>query len=231
MKLQAKRRTLHREPLVRFCATIAVVPMLALADGPEPYEKPDDAFITLSGRVANTSNGEFELNYGDGTILVEMDDWDRGDEARPISEGDNVTVYGRIDDDFFEATTIEAGAVYVEGLNSYFYASSADEESAAYIPRVWVTPSPMPSSELTVRGEVASVDRDKKTFTVALAKEQLVVDTSQLGYDPVDDYGYQKIETGDLVSVSGELDFEVFEGKVMKARSLTKLVDESESDA
>jgi len=136
MTYRADSNTRLRKPVACTCAAFAVTPLLALAVDPEPYEQPDDAFVTLSGQVKSTGNGEFALDYGEGSIRVEMDDWDRYDEARPLSEGDQVTVYGRIDDDFFEATTIEAGAVYVAGLNSYFYASSADEEG---IPAVATT--------------------------------------------------------------------------------------------
>jgi hypothetical protein len=57
-----------------------------------------------------------------------MDDWDWYAEGKNLIDGDKVTVYGRIDDDFFETTSIEASSVYVESLGSYFYASAADEE-------------------------------------------------------------------------------------------------------
>lgn len=49
-------------------------------------------------------------NYGNGSITVEMDDGDRDADAYSLDEGDNVTVYGMIDDDLFESATIEARA-------------------------------------------------------------------------------------------------------------------------
>ena len=40
-----------------------------------------------------------------------------------------MTVYGRVDDDLYETTTIEASSIYDQDLGTYFYASAADEES------------------------------------------------------------------------------------------------------
>lgn len=60
-------------------------------------------------------------------ITVEMDDWDWYAEGAALSEGDRVTVYGFIDDDFYELRSIEASSVYVDDFNTFFYASGLDE--------------------------------------------------------------------------------------------------------
>lgn len=192
-----------------------------------PYARPDDSFITLSGTVVEPGASAFELDYGSGTITVEMDDWDAYGKARALMDGDTVTVYGRVDDDFFERTTVEAGAVYVDQLNSYFYASSMDEESAVYLPQLWVAPQVTPASEVTVRGEVASVDKKGKSFTVSIGDDEVEVETHLLGYNPVDDKGYQRIDRGDYVSVSGNLDWEMIDGQVLTASTITTLMDDS----
>jgi uncharacterized protein YdeI (BOF family) len=222
MKLLTQPTTLY--------TSLMAMSFAACAGADRPHAMADEAFVTLAGTIAEVSSDEFRLDYGDGTILVEMDDWDRNDEARPLKRGDLVTVYGRIDDDFFERTTVEAGAVYVEGLKSYFYASSADEEGATFIPRIWVTPNPMPSTEMTVRGEVEAVDPEAQSFTVSVGAQTVTVETDELGYDPTDDIGFQKIETGDWVSVSGDVNHRTFQGRVIDARSVTTLVDESETE-
>ncbi|MGM0425831.1 MAG: hypothetical protein ACQEQ7_01185 [Thermodesulfobacteriota bacterium] len=95
----------------------------------------------------------FTLDYGEGTVLVEMDDWDWYDEEGTVLEGDKVTVYGKIDDDLYEATSIEASSVYVENLGTYFYASSADEEYDDDYD-YWVAGEPIVLGQTTVRSAV-----------------------------------------------------------------------------
>lgn len=46
------------------------------ADAEDPFSKSDRSWISLSGVVAATSNDSFVLDYGEGLITVEMDDWD-----------------------------------------------------------------------------------------------------------------------------------------------------------
>lgn len=49
------------------------------------------------------------------------------------------------------------------------------------------------------------------------------MDTDELGYNPVDDAGYEKVEEGDRISVYGYMDYEFFKGRVLDALSLTTL--------
>jgi len=97
------------------------------------------------------------VDYGEGTVLVQMDDWDWYGDARGILDGDKVTVYGEIDDDFYETASIEASSVYVESLGTYFYASSDDEESYEGEHNYWVSYAPVVVGQTTVRGAVTSV--------------------------------------------------------------------------
>ena len=39
-------------------------------------------------------------------------------------------------------------------------------------------------------------------------------------YNPLDDEGYLKVETGDLVRVTGNMDRDLFEGRVLEADSV-----------
>jgi len=68
----------------------------------DPYAKPDDSWISISGTVVNPKDDTFMLDYGQGTILVEMDDWDGVGEAYALIDGDRVTVYGAVDDGLFD---------------------------------------------------------------------------------------------------------------------------------
>lgn len=195
---------------------------------PNPYTKPDNSLVTISGTVVDPGVELFELDYGQGTVTVEMDDWDSYGEARALMDGDVVTVYGRIDDNFFDSTSIEAGAVYVDGLNTYFYASSDDEEDLSYYtPNAWIAPASIVPNAMTLRGEVTSVAKEDRSFTVSIGNETVEVETDMLGYNPVDDKGFQQINSGDWVSVSGTLDYAFMDGQVMRAKSITTLYDES----
>ena len=195
----------------------------------DPYAKPDDSYISISGTVVNPTADTFGLDYGDGLITVEMDDWDSYNEAYGLLDGDEVVVYGRTDDDLFEVATIETGSVYVDNLNTYFYASSADEEGGAYSPHFWSAHSPLALSEATIRGTVTSIDQLEREFTVDTGLQRITVETAYLGYNPLDEAGYQKIETGDRVSVTGHFDLSFIEGREFEADSIITLDDADRS--
>jgi len=181
----------------------------------QPYAKPNNSWISLSGVVTRVNPDTFVLDYGDGSIVVEMDDWDADADAYKVVKGDRVTVNGFIDDDFFEARTIEAGSVYVEGLNTYFYASSADEEDA------FVTIDPVSVGNITVQGVVTDVGGDE--FMLDHGIRQIQIEVDEMVYDPLDDEGFQRIEVGDRVSVTGELDDDFLEGRVVEADTIVTL--------
>ena len=204
-----------------FCVVLGL-PAAAAAENPAPYAQPDDTWISISGTIASPTADSFYLDYGDGTITVEMDDWDRFGDAHGLMDGDKVTVYGEIDDGLYEATTIEASSVYVQNLNTYFHADSADEEGD--ISLLWNVPVPVIETAATnVRGTVSSVDPTTRTFTLDTGNQMLTVDTWGLGYNPLDEYGYQRIQTGDVVSVTGTIDADFFEGRELEAESVITL--------
>jgi uncharacterized protein YdeI (BOF family) len=197
---------------------------------PQPYAKSDDSWISISGTVASPEPDSFSLDYGEGVITVEMDDWDTYGDAYPLMEGDRVTVYGKVDDDLFELSSIEASSVYVEGLGTYFYASSADEEDPVYAEYFWTAPTPLVLNRATLRGTVERVDREDREFTVDTGLQQVTVETDALEYNPLDDFGFQKIERGDKVSVSGEFAVGFLQGRVFEADSVITLSDANRSN-
>ncbi|MDX1379866.1 MAG: hypothetical protein R3233_02040 [Xanthomonadales bacterium] len=191
----------------------------AVADEPNPYLKADDTWISISGTVDVVHPNSFVLDYGDGMVKVEMDDGDRDADAYKLLKGDKVTVSGRIDDDFFEMTKIEASSVFVENLGTTFYASSVDEEAYEGL-----DPSAIPPvmiSRTVVRGEVTKVDGDE--FVVDTGARHLRVDVSGMSFDPLDDEGYLKIEAGDTVKVIGQIGVDLFEGRELRADSVVKI--------
>ncbi|MBD3245959.1 MAG: NirD/YgiW/YdeI family stress tolerance protein [Candidatus Omnitrophica bacterium] len=207
----------------KFAVVMCLICALALsgsAAARSPYLAADDSWITLNGEVVTAGAASFELDYGNGLVTVEMDDWDWYGDAYGILPGDEVTVYGRVDDDLYETTSIEASSVYVDDLNTYFYASSADEESyiAPYPATVFV------DADLQLTGKVTSVSG--REFTLDTGRKKVQVDTSQMVYNPMDDKGFQKIETGDRVQVSGDLDAGLFQDQELVADTIITLQED-----
>jgi uncharacterized protein YdeI (BOF family) len=185
-----------------------------------PYTKKDGSWISISGTVTTVGPDAFNLDYGEGLVTVEMDDWDLDADGYKLLEGDDVTVYGRVDDDFLETTSIEAGSVYVKGLNTFFYANSADEETLPAAATVTVV-----DYDLKLTGEVASVDG--REFTIDTGPREMRVDTIMMSYNPMDDEGFQKIEVGDRVSVTGDIDVDTWEKRELMAETIVTLEDSS----
>jgi hypothetical protein len=47
----------------------------------DPYEQPDNAWLSIRGRVETVTADSFTLDYGDGIVTVEMEDGDRDADA------------------------------------------------------------------------------------------------------------------------------------------------------
>ncbi|WP_085919997.1 DUF5666 domain-containing protein [Halomonas sp. CSM-2] len=218
MKMLKTRMTF----MLTITAAATMAPAMVLA-AESPYTKPDDTWINLSGTAVDTGPSSFILDYGQGTITVEMDDWSWFEkDGYGLIEGDKVTVYGKVDDGLAEAAKIEAGSVYVESLGSYFYADSADEEDLLYNV---VTPIVPGYTELT--GTVTSTSEFE--FTIDTDLQQMTIDTTSLSYDPLDEKGYQQINEGDLVTVTGDLDTDLMENMELMADSIV-ILDNQEQD-
>jgi uncharacterized protein YdeI (BOF family) len=183
-----------------------------------PYTQPDEAWISLSGSVESVSSDMFTLDYGDGSVFVEMDDGDRDADGYKLLPGDKVTVTGRIDDDLYETTSIEAGSVYLEKLGTTFYASPVDDESV-----VLTVTTPIVVADTTVIGTIRNVDDNR--FTVDTGERELNVMTGGLSYNPLDDKGYQQLEQGDRVQVTGRIDEDFFTTPELFATRIIKVED------
>ena len=189
---------------------------------PDPMAQPDDTWISLTGTVTSTTADSFIMDYGDGLITVEMDDWDTFGDAWPLADGDQVTVYGDVDKGLYETATIEAGSVYVQDLNTFFYASAADEEGDY---GEWVVDIDAVVGDVTYIGTVETVIPDANTFTIDTGVTELTVDTSALPYNPLDDEGFQQIDVGDRVSVAAEIDADFIGDQDLLAESIVTLSD------
>jgi uncharacterized protein YdeI (BOF family) len=205
---------MRTKTLLSIATLVLFVAVPAMAE--DPYMEPDDSWISLSGTVTAVTPDAFTLDYGKGMITVEMDDGDRDADAYKLIEGDKVTVNGIIDDDLFETRTIEASSVYVEKLDTYFYASAADEEDTFVT--YW---SPVVVSRTVVQGTVTEVNDEE--FVLNTGARTVTVEVEEMPYNPLDDVGYQKVDVGDRVSVTGTMDYDLFEGRELVADSLVIL--------
>jgi len=78
---------------------------------------------------------------------------------------------------------------------------------------------------MLIQGTVTDVTGSE--FTINSGSRLLTVETEDMLYDPLDDEGYQQIEKGDRVSVSGDLDTDVFGLKELEAHSIVTLEEAS----
>lgn len=92
-----------RATLIAFAAACTAGLLLSPATSAEnPYLKADETWISISGEVVSAGPESFTLDYGKGTIVVEMDDWDWYHKGRNVLESDKVTVYGEIDGELYD---------------------------------------------------------------------------------------------------------------------------------
>ena len=182
----------------------------------------DGSWVTITGEVAQVSPETFLLDYGDNTLVVEMDDWDFYGEATPLVAGERVTVSGKVDKGFYESRTLEAGSVYVDSRNTYYYADPADEEEwVTYVSSPVIVGTGDIADNIDLAGVVTSTDG--REFTVDTGAMEATVDTSAMAYNPMEDEGLQKIEKGDFVSVSGVIEESLFDERELVATTILSL--------
>jgi len=207
-----------RRNLFFFCSTLGLLSVLLSFPlfAQNPYLQPDRTWIRLKGTVGNAEETHFTLKYGRGEITVEMDDWDWYPEGRKLLPGSTVTVYGRVDASLYDLDTLEASAVYVEDLNTFFYANAVDEESLRPLT------GPGEVSRLGMTGTVTGIEG--RTFTLDTGARRFTVSTEEMSLNPLDDEGYQRIRKGDRVTVSGELKLNSFQDRTLMADSVVSRV-------
>lgn len=184
-----------------------------------PIDKTDGSWINITGTVVEPTSDEFTLDFGKGTIVVEMDSWDWYGDAYNLIDGDIVSVSGRVDNDFYHSATIEAGRVWVYGLNTYFYANPVDEEG---IEHSFDFLNDSAHAGVGYTGTITEVDG--REFTLDIGDNTLEVDTSSMEYNPLDDKGFQQLEVGHRVYVSGAIDTNWLVDRELDANRVITLV-------
>ena len=187
-------------------------------------QKTDGEYVTLSGKVTSVSANAFQLKVGTEKILVEMDDYDWDSDGYKLVVDDQVIVLGRVDHDFLEKKKVEAGSVYVKSLDTYFYASSADEEGSPHIFLGYASLAELPENAVVdLQGTVTKINQEEKKFALNTGFREVTVDTSDLKFDPLDNAGFTQIDRLDRVRVSGLVDDDFFDGKEVEANFLTEI--------
>ncbi len=189
------------------------------AAAPMPFAQPDNSWITISGTVMSPTEQTFLLDYGGGQIIVEMDDWNGWSEAMNLTEGHEVTVTGRVDDDLLETASIEASAVIDRVTDQHFFASEADEEDLVD----WFATESAAAGQTTMRGAVKSVSVEEGEFILDNGVFEVQVDIGKLDANPLDADGALQISAGDIVTVSGVVEKDLFEAREIQAKAINVL--------
>ncbi len=204
-------------PLTGALAVFAASPLNAA----DPRFASDEARLRLEGTVQAVQADAFVLDYSYGTILVEMDDADRFDEASLIKEGDVVAVAGRMDADLFEERKLEASSVYSYTTDEFFHASADDEETRYTF---FEGRQPLPNG--TRVGAYGHIRHIEPTFFIMTMKHrEILVNVSQLIKSTENRDGPPALQPGQDVMVIGTLSTSSSDHQRLQAEEVAKVVD------
>jgi uncharacterized protein YdeI (BOF family) len=172
--------------------------------------------VTLSGVIKDVTDDTFTLDYGPNTITVEMDGYDWYSQ-NPLLKGDVVVVRGLMDEDFFNERRVEASSVFVDSLNTYFYADPTDDEAetTSYTGNIAGKLFANENS-VSVVGVITQLET-RTDFEIDVGMKKIQVDASKLDTMP-------PLEIGDRVNVEGKMeDADLFGGREMIVNDLIKI--------
>ncbi|MFO7854351.1 MAG: hypothetical protein R6V44_03840 [Paracoccaceae bacterium] len=190
-------------------------------------DAPAYSWISVTGEIVSIDDNEFRLDYGQDVVTVESAGFGTrsGSEEQKARVGDVVTVNGYVDGGFFDEKSIEAASI----LNR----ESGEVETGMSDPE---RPFDMgfASAAGTARGETGAdasfsgqvTDIEGREFTLVTGGgRELRVHTGEMDSNPLDTVGTMRVAEGDRVSVTGELDPEVFEDAEFVAQDIKVLLD------
>ncbi len=198
---------LHLTLLCTLLTTGAVAQDTPTRGTDDPHKRADGSWIGVSGTVASTSPGAFVLDYGDGTIKVELEP--SSTKQHDFIQDEQVRVYGVVDAGLFKGKTIQARAVYVESMKTYACTTEGSEAiCAAFAPVIY--------SGVVVHGRVSAVKTG--SLTLDEGDRMVEVDTKAMS-NPTGAPTASDPKVGDLVTVVGHMD-EGFFSRKLKADSV-----------
>ena len=172
-----------------------------------------------SGVVAEAYPDYFILDSG---LKVEMDDWDEKNEGLKILDDDYVIVYGRIDNDLLEKRTIEASSVYVRSVDTYYYASSDDEEPEPIFEGFVYENDEIPNGvNVVFKGTIQNINKNKLILNTGFRKVK--IDISHMAENPLEVSSKLNIEEGDHIEVYGEIDDHLYKRDELQAKWIISL--------
>lgn len=109
--------------------------------------------------------------------------------------------------------------MYVDNFNTYDYADASNEEAG---PDIGSLTEPLQGeSRVTLVGTVTDING--REFTLDTGSGKVRVDTMGMGYNPLDNRGFQRIDKGEKVSVNGRLNPDFSKNREMIADSIIML--------
>jgi len=202
--------------LAALAALLAASPRSMAAEEGE-ITAPEDSWISVTGTAVATARGRFRLDHGGDETPV-MIDSKRYMKERDRIDNRTVTVYGRLDRDFFDRERLEAAAVFVHDLDLAFYADGVSEEG---VRRSLSQPQDGPAPEpgmIGISGRVAATRDDG--LTLRAGGREFKVDTSGVA----DRSAVKEVGRGDMILVYGKLgESRLFDNPAIRARSMTVL--------
>jgi len=207
-------------PYRALCLVPVLWALLSLATALAQPAQPDsnDDWIAVKGRIHSLDSAGFVLSLGEDRLRVQMRDWDWYPRGNPFLIGDQVTVYGRMDQSLLERHTIDATRVFVEDMSTYFDADGPAENNVGD-PLFLSIATPGEAGKISITGVVEHVDG--RTLQIESAGTAISVDISQLVDAAEDGREYRQLNIGDRVSVTGALGPSLFaDEKTFQAESL-----------
>ena len=181
----------------------------------DPRAQQNATWISLNGTVESVEQDRFRVNYGAGSINVAIDDQARDAEAYELAAGDKVIVNGVVDQNLMRSQQVEATSVFIEKINTTFYKNPSQ-------PYTWALIStPIEEGKATLEGIVTNAQENQ--FSIGTGTQQIAVNVAELENNPLDQEGYQKIQDGDRVRVSGALQGDLASSPELTADSVVSL--------
>ncbi|MFP4364164.1 MAG: hypothetical protein ACLFR1_09870 [Spirochaetia bacterium] len=196
--------------------------LLPLAGFTQSQES-ETAWLTLAGEVTNIQENSFDLDYGNGTVIVDMEDWDSELSSMPIENGLDVIVSGEIDENFNNDVQMEAEGIYLKDDESFLISQSADRKARSDLRRYAALPEPLENGEFSIQGIVIDDHPNMREIVLAIGTGVVTVDLSELGRNVQDTQGDRHIEFGERVAVFGDFSLRFFEENTLLADRVIEL--------
>jgi len=191
-------------------------------------DAPAFSWISVTGEIVSVSDNEFRLDYGQDIVTVESAGFGTSSgssEAQKARVGDVVTVNGWVGGGFFDDKSIEAASIFNRDTGEVETGvSDPDRPFDMGFATASGTMNGENGADASFSGYVTDIEGRQFTLITGGGRE-LRVHTGGMDRNPLDDVGTMVIDDGDRVSVTGELDPEVFENAEFVAEDITRLLD------